>query len=187
MKARSSKSICLFILLAQCALAMVVSAAGRAEHVVVLVWDGMRPDFLDPVIQAVVYCFPSGQSTNANVAYGVIGVLFARLSWPTAIRVAIDVILGAIVFGVGLSRVWLGVHWVADAEVDWVQPLSIAEIQNDLAPRVLANVEAAALAVDDGPRSNPGVWCERCNYRSICPTGIEFRFEPVDPDEPGIE
>ena len=48
MKARSLKLVGLLILLAQCALATVASAAGRAEHVVVLVWDGMRPDFITP-------------------------------------------------------------------------------------------------------------------------------------------
>ena len=86
-----------------------------------------------------------------------------------------------------IRRVWLGVHWVADAEVDWVRPMPISEIHQDMVPRVLANIEAAALAVDDGPRANPGVWCERCNYRSVCPSGIEFRFEPVDDDEPEPE
>jgi RecB family exonuclease len=86
-----------------------------------------------------------------------------------------------------IRRVWLGVHWVADAEVDWERPLSASEIHQDLVPRVLANIEAAALTVDDGPRANPGVWCERCNYRSVCPSGIEFRFEPVDDDEPEQE
>jgi RecB family exonuclease len=87
-----------------------------------------------------------------------------------------------------VRRVWLGIHWVADGEVDWVRrPLPAAEIAHNLVPRVLANIEAAALAVGDGPRANPGVWCERCNYRSICPSGIEFRFEPVDDDEPDLE
>jgi RecB family exonuclease len=86
-----------------------------------------------------------------------------------------------------IRRIWLGIHWVANGEVDWGRALSIREIQEDLVPRVLANIEAAALAIDDGPRSNAGVWCERCNYRSVCPTGIEFRFEPVEPDEPEIE
>ena len=80
----------------------------------------MRPDFLDPVIQAVGYSFPSGHTTNATVAYGVLGVLVARLPWPTAIRVAIDVVLGAIVFGVGLSRVWLGVHYPTDVLAGWL-------------------------------------------------------------------
>jgi undecaprenyl-diphosphatase len=82
--------------------------------------ERMRPDFLDPVIQAVGYSFPSGHTTNATVAYGVLGVLVARLPWPTAIRVAIEVVLGAIVFGVGLSRVWLGVHYPTDVVAGWL-------------------------------------------------------------------
>jgi len=80
----------------------------------------MRPDFLDPVIQAVGYSFPSGHTTNATVAYGVLGVLVARMPWPAAIRVAIDIVLGAIVFGVGLSRVWLGVHYPTDVLAGWL-------------------------------------------------------------------
>jgi hypothetical protein len=81
-----------------------------------------------------------------------------------------------------VRRVWLGVHWVADAEVEWAPPLSLAEVTRDLMPKVSANIEAAALAIDDGPRPNPGVWCYRCNYRSVCPAGKEVRFEPVDDD-----
>jgi undecaprenyl-diphosphatase len=82
--------------------------------------ERMRPDFLDPVIQVVGYSFPSGHTTNATVAYGVLGVLVARLTWPTAIRVAIEVALGVIVFGVGLSRVWLGVHYPTDVVAGWL-------------------------------------------------------------------
>ena len=48
MKARSLKSICVLILFAQGVFALAASAAGKAEHVVVLVWDGMRPDFITP-------------------------------------------------------------------------------------------------------------------------------------------
>lgn len=83
-----------------------------------------------------------------------------------------------------VRRIWLGVHWVAEHRVEWAPPLSVAEIHERLVPGVLNNIEAAALAVDDGPRPNPGAWCEWCNYRSICPAAIEMRFEPVDDEEP---
>ena len=80
-------------------------------------------------------------------------------------------------------RFWLGVHWVAERAVEWSEPLAADEINRRMLPRLLDNVEAAALAVDDGPRPNPGAWCERCAYRSICPAGNAVRFEPVDDEE----
>lgn len=83
-----------------------------------------------------------------------------------------------------VRRVWLGVHWVASGDVDWAPPMDSRLIYDELRPRVLGNIEAAALTIDDGPRANPGVWCERCSYRSVCPAGRDFRFEPVDDDEP---
>ena len=77
-------------------------------------------------------------------------------------------------------KFWLGVHWVADAEVEWKMKVDRAAVEDTLLPRVLDNIEAAALAVDDGPRPNPAAWCGRCSYRSICPTAKEARYEPAD-------
>lgn len=74
----------------------------------------------------------------------------------------------------------LGVHWVADGDVDWAPILTAAEINQRMVPEVASNIEAAALAVDDGPRPDPGVWCGRCSYRSVCPAAYEARYEPVD-------
>ena len=81
-----------------------------------------------------------------------------------------------------VKRIWLGVHWVVDAEVVWTPSRTVAEINQSLVPKVMNNIEAAALAVGDGPRPNPSSWCERCGYRSICPAGREVRYEPVDQD-----
>ncbi len=83
-----------------------------------------------------------------------------------------------------VHQVWLGIHWVADASVEWAEPVRVVEIRDSFVPALLDNVEAAALAVDDGPRPHPGGWCERCNYRSICPAAHALRFEPVEDDEP---
>lgn len=81
-----------------------------------------------------------------------------------------------------VRRFWLGVHWVAERAVEWSQPVEATEVADRLVPAVLDNIEAAALAVDDGPRTNPGPWCDRCNYRSLCPASQAMRWEPVYDD-----
>lgn len=112
----------------------------------------MRPDFLDPVIQAVGYSFPSGHTTNATVAYGVLGVLVARLRWPTPIRATIEVVLGVIVFGVGLSRVWLGVHYPTDVVAGWLLGGTIVLIYAALTLPAPPVPDGGAVAADPGAR-----------------------------------
>ncbi len=87
-----------------------------------------------------------------------------------------------------IHRFRLGVHWVADAEIEWSRAVSHGDINQHFLPMVLDNIEAAALAVDDGPRPAPSAWCGRCGYRSICSESLPTRFEPVDyEEEPGLE
>jgi hypothetical protein len=78
----------------------------------------------------------------------------------------------------------LGVHWVADAELEWSREVTHADIYQHFLPSVIDNIEAAALAVDDGPRPSPSAWCGRCGYRSICPDALGAQSEPVDDEEP---
>ena len=75
---------------------------------------------------------------------------------------------------------WLGIHWIAERAVEWSTPVPPEQIIDRLVPDLLDNIEAAALAVDDGPRPNPGPWCDRCSYRGICPASRELRYEPVE-------
>jgi len=80
-----------------------------------------------------------------------------------------------------VRRFWLGVHWVAERAVEWSPPVEATEVTDRLVPALLDNIEAAALAVDDGPRTNPGPWCDRCSYRAVCPAS-QLRWEPVYDD-----
>ena len=86
-----------------------------------------------------------------------------------------------------LRKILLGVHWVTSAMVDWARPLLPQEIEERLRPKLLASIDAAALAVADGPRPQESSWCLRCSYRSICPQADLARFEPVeDEPDPGL-
>lgn len=84
-----------------------------------------------------------------------------------------------------VRRFWLGIHWVSERAVEWGPPLTTGDVKDRLEPGLLDNIEAAALAVSDGPRPNPGPYCDRCAYRAMCPAAAEPRFEPVeyDPDD----
>ena len=75
---------------------------------------------------------------------------------------------------------WLGIHWLAERAVEWGKPVPQKVIVDELMPDLLDNIEAAALAVSDGPRANPGTYCDRCSYRDLCPESREHRYEPVD-------
>src|SRR5215831_4996860 len=75
---------------------------------------------------------------------------------------------------------WLGLHWIAERAVEWSTPVPPETIIDRLVPDLFDNIEAAALAIDDGPRPNPGSWCDRCSYRELCPASRELRYEPVE-------
>jgi len=79
-----------------------------------------------------------------------------------------------------VRQFWLGLHWVAERAVEWSAPLPPEDVVEKLVPDLLDNIEAAALAIDDGPRPNPGTYCDRCAYRSLCPASREQRYEPVE-------
>jgi hypothetical protein len=79
-----------------------------------------------------------------------------------------------------VRQFWLGIHWVGERAVEWSPPVKPEAIVDELVPDLLDNIEAAALAVDDGPRPNPGTYCDRCSYRDLCPASKEHRYEPVE-------
>ncbi|MDL5199985.1 phosphatase PAP2 family protein [Streptomyces sp. ALI-76-A] len=101
-------------LAAACALGTLVqqglkAAVGRA-----------RPVWPDPVDTAHYAAFPSGHAMTAVVVCGLLLWLLrrhgvGRALWTTAVTVAV-----VSVVGVGLTRVWLGVHWTTDVVGGWL-------------------------------------------------------------------
>lgn len=67
-----------------------------------------------------------------------------------------------------VHKVWLGIHFVADAALEWSPPIDMAQVRAEVMPRLLAYIEEAARAVSDRT-PHLSTWCGRCSYRSICP------------------
>ncbi|MEU7415235.1 phosphatase PAP2 family protein [Streptomyces antibioticus] len=79
-----------------------------------------RPVWPDPVDSAQYAAYPSGHALTATLVCGVLLWLLHRHGvgpavWRTAVAAA-----AVSVVGVGLTRIWLGVHWPTDVLGGWL-------------------------------------------------------------------
>jgi undecaprenyl-diphosphatase len=83
------------------------------------VFDRPRPDLVPH--EAVVYTasFPSGHAMLAAVTYLTLGILLARVETGWRVRIYLVVLAAVVTILVGVSRVYLGVHWPSDVLAGW--------------------------------------------------------------------
>ncbi len=66
------------------------------------------------------WAYPSGHSLTSTAVIGVLTTLAARRAGSRAARAAVVVAGGCLVVAVGVSRVYLGVHWPTDVLAGWL-------------------------------------------------------------------
>lgn len=117
----------LLIILVMIFLLLVIKKHGRAALVFVLIFSvgvgvnlllkeaiGRARPTLDPLIVENFYSFPSGHAMNAFVFYTTLVLYVYRFSRSFRLTILSLVINWTIVLLVGVSRVYLGVHYVSD-------------------------------------------------------------------------
>jgi undecaprenyl-diphosphatase len=77
-----------------------------------------RPEPL-PCLWVSSPSFPSGHAMLAAVVYLTLGILLARLEPRPLLKTYFLVVMMALVFLVGLSRIYLGVHYPTDVLAGW--------------------------------------------------------------------
>lgn len=98
-------------------LLMLVVTMGGAQllnYSLKLFFSRPRPTFDDPIITALHYSFPSGHAMLSFVAYGIMAYYLVAKTHSKARRLLIITATVLLVGLIGLSRIYLGVHYLSD-------------------------------------------------------------------------
>ena len=112
LKLRGHLSSMWFLLLA-------VAGGVIASQALKLGVDRPRPDLVPFGTHAYTASFPSGHAMMAAVVYLTLATLVSRVEPSRRLRIYFFALAILITFLVGLSRVYLGVHWPTDVLAGW--------------------------------------------------------------------
>jgi membrane-associated phospholipid phosphatase len=94
---------------------LMLSITNMTNHFFKVVFHGARPYWLDRNVQALIretsFGIPSGHAQNATSMWGLL-TTSVRRSW-------VKVFVVALIFLIGLSRIYLGVHFTSDVLAGW--------------------------------------------------------------------
>jgi undecaprenyl-diphosphatase len=103
------------------ALLVLVSVVGGSllGDLLKLIFERPRPDLVPHGAEVYTMSFPSNHAMGAAVTYLTLGALLARLEVKRRVKgyfLVLSVLLAVLV---GLSRIYLGVHWPTDVLAGW--------------------------------------------------------------------
>src|SRR3984893_16950312 len=79
-----------------------------------------RPDFVTHAARVFTTSFPSGHAALSAITYLTVGALLARIHPSLAIRIYLMAVAVFLILLIGMSRIYLGVHYPSDVLGGWL-------------------------------------------------------------------
>lgn len=111
------------------AMGLVIAAtfgAGTLSLLLKLLFDRPRPDIVPHLSYVSTSSFPSGHSMLSSAVYLTLGAILAQLVRRRILKVYFLAVALAVTFLVGVSRVYMGVHYPTDVLAGWMAGLTWA-------------------------------------------------------------
>lgn len=100
-------------------LAVSIGGGTLLSFVLKLGFDRPRPDLVARLAEVHTASFPSGHAMLSAVTYLTLGALLARVESTWRIKTYLLSVAILLTVVIGLSRVYLGVHWPSDVLAGW--------------------------------------------------------------------
>jgi undecaprenyl-diphosphatase len=103
------------------ALWVLVSVSGGAalSNLLKFAIERPRPDLVARLVEVNTTSFPSGHATLAAVTYLTLGALLSRVEAQRRVKIYVLTVAVALTVLIGVSRIYLGVHWPTDVLAGW--------------------------------------------------------------------
>nr|WP_281493827.1 phosphatase PAP2 family protein [Ancylobacter koreensis] len=95
------------------------ASGGALSYLLKLGFERPRPDLVAHLVDVSTLSFPSGHAMGAAVTYLTLGALIVRTESGRRIKAYVLGVAVTLTLAIGMSRIYLGVHWPTDVIAGW--------------------------------------------------------------------